>query len=200
MSLDNALLYDSLERKVAQRTAELEEANRRLEKLSITDALTGLPNRRRFNEVLEAEWFRAKRAGEAVGLALIDVDHFKLYNDHYGHQAGDDCLKQAAIAMRGALRSGPDLVARYGGEEFVLVLPGTHLVGTAIVAERLRAAVARLKLPHAKSSHGIVTVSIGIASFVPAADTVPEKLIELADAALYLAKRDGRNRVVSGPT
>ncbi|MDR3415703.1 MAG: diguanylate cyclase [Nevskia sp.] len=199
VSLDNALLYASLERKVAERTAALEAANRQLEQLSITDALTGLPNRRRFNEALEAEWCRAKRAGEPVGLALIDIDHFKLYNDHYGHQGGDACLKLVAEAMKGALRAGPDVVARYGGEEFVLVLPGTALAGTAIVAERLRAAVAQLSQPHAQSGHGIVTVSIGIASCVPSVDTPPERLVELADAALYTAKREGRNRVVSQP-
>jgi diguanylate cyclase (GGDEF)-like protein len=195
VSLDNALLYASLERKVAERTAALEEANRQLEQLSITDALTGLANRRRFNEALAAEWRRARHAGEPMSLALIDIDHFKLYNDHYGHQGGDACLRLVSGAMKGALRSGSELLARYGGEEFVLILPGTALAAAGLVGERLRAAVAGLNEPHVKSSHGIVTVSVGIATLVPTADTPPERLIELADAALYAAKREGRNRV-----
>jgi diguanylate cyclase (GGDEF)-like protein len=198
VSLDNALLYASLERKVAERTLALEEANRRLEQLSITDALTGLANRRRFNEALAAEWVRARRAGEPVGLALIDIDHFKLYNDHYGHQGGDSCLRAVAATMRDALRSSTDLVARYGGEEFVLLLPATDTTGTVTVAERVRAAVEALKAPHVKSGHGIVTVSIGVIAFVPTQDTTAEQLIEQADAALYEAKRSGRNRVMVG--
>lgn len=195
VSLDNALLYASLERKVAERTAALEEANLRLEQLSITDALTGLANRRRFNEALQAEWLRAQRTQWPIGFAIIDIDHFKLYNDHYGHQGGDACLKLVADAMKTGLREGGDLVARYGGEEFVLLLPNADLAGTYAVAERVRAAVAGKREPHVKSSHGIVTVSIGIVSFVPTDGANPEHYIELADAALYEAKKAGRNRI-----
>jgi diguanylate cyclase (GGDEF)-like protein len=198
VSVDNALLYASLERKVAERTAALEDANHRLEQLSITDALTGLPNRRRFDEAMTLEWQRARRAGDYVGLALIDIDHFKGYNDHYGHQAGDECLRAVANAMQNALRAGADLLARYGGEEFVLLLPGTPPEGTAVVAERVRAAVAAMKMSHARAAHGIVTVSVGIAAIVPTVDMTPQIFIEKADAALYQAKRSGRNRMVRG--
>ncbi len=195
VSLDNALLYASLERKVAERTAALEEANQRLELLSLTDALTGLANRRRFNEALDAEWLRAMRSQDPLGLAMIDIDFFKLYNDNYGHKGGDACLQLVAGAMNAGRRGGSDLVARYGGEEFVLLLPNTDLEGTFVVADRVRAAVEALAEPHAKSLHGIVTISVGITAFVPTHDAKPADLIEAADAALYDAKREGRNRV-----
>jgi len=197
VSLDNALLYASLEQKVAERTAELEEANHRLELLSTTDALTGVANRRKFNEALDAEWLRARRARQPIGMVLIDIDHFKLYNDHYGHQGGDTCLQLVAASMKTGLRAGSDLIARYGGEEFVLLLPNTDLAGTLVVAERVRAAVEGRREPHLKSSHGIVTVSLGATSFVPGTDTRATQFVEVADQALYEAKRSGRNRVVS---
>ncbi|MBC7956447.1 MAG: diguanylate cyclase [Cytophagales bacterium] len=197
VSIDNAMLYASLERKVAERTAALEEANRLLETLSVTDALTGLPNRRRFNDALEAEWLRAKRSGTPIGLAMMDVDNFKLYNDQYGHQRGDACLKLVADAMKTGLRAGSDLIARYGGEEFVLLLPNANTADTLIVAERVRAAVAARQEPHAKSGHGIVTISLGVVSFVPTQDSRPQQFIELADEALYEAKRTGRNKLAA---
>jgi diguanylate cyclase (GGDEF)-like protein len=195
VSLDNAMLYASLERKVAERTEALAQANRRLEMLAITDALTGLANRRHFNEVLEAEWQRALRTGGSIGLAMIDVDQFKLYNDHYGHLGGDACLKRVAAVLKDGQRVAADLAARYGGEEFALVLPNTDLAGTQVVAERVRRAVAGLQEPHAKAPHGIVTVSVGIAAFVPSESTSIAHWIEVADAALYEAKRQGRNQV-----
>jgi diguanylate cyclase (GGDEF)-like protein len=195
VSLDNAMLYASLEQKVAERTAALEEANQRLELLSSTDALTGVSNRRKFNEALDAEWLRAKRTKQPIGLILIDIDHFKLYNDQYGHQGGDACLQMVAAAMRVGLRAGSDLIARYGGEEFVLLLPNTDLEGTHVVAERVRAAVEGKAEPHMKSSFGIVTISVGITSFIPTQDAKPSQYIEVADQALYEAKRSGRNRV-----
>ncbi|HJV97060.1 MAG TPA: diguanylate cyclase, partial [Albitalea sp.] len=195
VSLDNALLYASLERKVAERTAALEEANRRLERLSLTDALTGLANRRRFNDTLDAEWLRAARSKSPLGLAIADIDFFKPYNDHYGHQRGDACLQRVADALGTGRRGGSDLVARYGGEEFVLLLPNTDLEGTFLVADRVRAAVEALADAHGESSHGIVTISVGIASCVPVPGSKPAELIEAADAALYEAKRAGRNRV-----
>ncbi|WOB08112.1 diguanylate cyclase domain-containing protein [Piscinibacter gummiphilus] len=195
VSLDNAMLYASLEHKVAERTEALEQANRRLEMLAITDALTGLANRRHFNEVIDAEWKRALRTGTPIGLAMIDVDQFKLYNDHYGHLGGDACLKRVAAVLKDGQRVAADLAARYGGEEFALVLPNTDLAGTQAVAERLRRQVAELREPHAASPHGIVTVSVGIAAFVPSASTSIAHWIEVADAALYEAKRQGRNQV-----
>jgi len=199
VSLDNALLYASLEQKVTERTAALEEANQRLELLSTTDALTGVANRRKFNEALDAEWLRARRTQSPIGLVLIDIDHFKLYNDHYGHQGGDSCLQQVATAMKAGLRAGSDLIARYGGEEFVLLLPNTDLAGAMVVAERVRAAVEARHEPHQQSAKGIVTVSLGVTSFVPGGDTRATQYVEFADQALYEAKRGGRNQVVASP-
>ncbi len=199
VSLQNARLYASLERKVAERTEALEAAKRRLEALSITDPLTGLANRRRFAEVLEAEWKRALRPRSSLGVAMIDIDHFKLYNDHYGHLAGDECLRRVAASLSASLREGTDLVARYGGEEFVMVLPSADPAAAWQVAERARAAVAALQEPHETASHGIVTVSIGVASTVPSAQGDAQQFLGVADAALYASKRNGRNQVTGAP-
>lgn len=182
------------ERKVAE--AALQEANQRLQALSILDPLTGLANRRRFTETLQEEWQRAVRRREPVGLAMIDIDFFKKYNDRYGHPAGDRCLRGVGTALKNAVRE-TDLVARYGGEEFSFVLPGTGNEHARRIAERGRAAVCALNEPHEDSTCGIVTVSIGVSSMMPSAATSPEQLVELADAALYKAKRDGRNRVAA---
>lgn len=197
VSLDNALLYASLERKVAERTEALGAANRRLEALSTTDSLTGLANRRRFDEVLAAEWQRAERPGTSLGAAMVDIDHFKLYNDRYGHRAGDTCLRRVAEALEGSVRHGTDLVARYGGEEFALILPDADSATTREVAARACAAVAALRIPNEGAARGIVTVSIGIAAAVPSSRATAEQLIEAADVALYQAKHNGRNQVAS---
>ncbi len=199
VSLENAQLYASLERKVADRTEALAEANRRLAALSITDPLTGLANRRHFADVLEAEWLRALRGGGSIGAVMVDIDQFKLYNDHYGHQAGDACLRLVAATLGAGFRQGTDLVARYGGEEFAIILPGADLDATIVVAERARLAVAALREPHRKAEHGIVTVSMGVAATVPAAQTGAERLFGNADSALYEAKQNGRNRVAGKP-
>ncbi len=199
VSLDNALLYGSLERKVADRTEALAAANLRLESLSITDPLTGLANRRRFDEVFEAEWLRSLRTVCPIAAAMVDIDHFKLYNDRYGHLAGDACLQSVAATLKESVRQDVDLVARYGGEEFAIILPGTGLEAAASIVERARAAVAALREPHEGSSHGIVTVSIGIAAVVPQEVSGSELLLTQADGALYNAKRGGRNRVSSTP-
>jgi diguanylate cyclase (GGDEF)-like protein len=195
VSLENAMLYASLEQKVADRTAALEEANRQLALLSQTDALTGLANRRHFDAVVEAEWQRARRSGKPLGVVMIDVDQFKAYNDHYGHHGGDACLKMVAAVMKSGLRTSTDLLARYGGEEFVMLLPETDLAGTEIMAARMLAAVAAMREPHAQALHGIVTISAGLCAIVPDSENSAAHAVRLADAALYDAKRGGRNRI-----
>ncbi|EXG82986.1 diguanylate cyclase [Cryptosporangium arvum] len=196
VSLDNALLYTSLEQKVAERTQELAEANRRLEQLSLTDPLTGVANRRRLTEMLDAEWSRAGRTGEPLAVAMLDIDFFKLYNDHYGHPAGDECLRTIADTLGLQVRQS-DVVARYGGEEFAVVMPDTDVKGAHAVAFRMAGAVAELRLPHERTERGHVTVSIGVASATVAVGGTPSTLIDAADAKLYEAKRAGRDRVVS---
>jgi diguanylate cyclase (GGDEF)-like protein len=195
VSLDNALMYASLERNVSERTQELRAANQRLEALSNTDALTGLINRRRFMEALDEEWKRALRTSSGVAIAMIDVDHFKRYNDHYGHLAGDACLRQVATALRNSVRQGVDMVARYGGEEFAVIMPGADTDTARSVAERMRQSVTGLGAPHAQSDTGSVSVSIGVAASALAGAITAEALIHLADGALYDAKRNGRDRV-----
>ncbi len=165
--------------------------------LSLTDALTGLPNRRRFNGALQAEWVRALRSRRPLGLAMIDIGHFKLYNDRYGHQGGDACLQLVADTMNAELRA-TDLLTRYGGEEFVL-LPDTEPDGACLVAERLRAAVHALAEPHLHSPRGAVTISVGAASAVPDPEAGAADLVGAVDAALYASKRVGRNRVTGPP-
>lgn len=198
VSLDNARLYSSLEQRVAERTEELAVANRRLELLSVTDALTGLANRRRLEEVLDAHWRRTYRTGRPLALALVDIDHFKLYNDYYGHAAGDRALQRIATVLRETIRE-TDLVARFGGEEFAVVMPDTDLAAANQVARRLHAAVMRLAVPHQLVSERIVTVSIGVAALVPDSETNLNMLFELADVELYRAKRGGRNQVRVAP-
>jgi diguanylate cyclase (GGDEF)-like protein len=185
-----------LEEKVRLRTLELEAANRKLEDLSSTDALTGLANRRRFDAVWELEWQRALRQGFALAVAMIDVDHFKDYNDHYGHQAGDDCLRRLAQVLAAASQRSGELAARYGGEEFVIVLPGVNAEDAMANAERIRSAVQALNIVNAVDiPAGMLTVSIGVACRVPTAHDSPASLLRAADAALYEAKHQGRNRV-----
>jgi diguanylate cyclase (GGDEF)-like protein/PAS domain S-box-containing protein len=169
---------------------------RELERLARTDPLTGIGNRRRFDENLAIEIGRAARSSEPLSLLLCDVDHFKPYNDGYGHQQGDACLAQIAHALDGAIRRPADLAARYGGEEFALVLPGTSAEGAAAMAQRVREAVRALAIPHERSEgRGIVTISVGAAT-VTGGWTAAE-LIELADRALYAAKAAGRDCEVS---
>jgi diguanylate cyclase (GGDEF)-like protein len=199
VSFDNAMLYASLERKVAERTEELREANQRLEAMSVTDSLTGLANRRQLDDRLEAEWQRGVRTGDPLSIAMIDVDYFKPYNDHYGHLAGDSCLQRVAEALQAKVRS-VDVIARYGGEEFAIVLPGADLPIAHQVAERVRLAVLGLNEKHAASVNGVVTVSIGVASARPTTAGSVRELIRVADTELYEAKAQGRNKVMCSET
>jgi len=194
VSLDNAQIYTSLEQRVTERTQQLATANRRLEQLSVTDHLTGLANRRRLDDTLQAEWHRATRQHTPLALAMIDIDHFKLYNDHYGHPAGDRCLQLIAACLAAGTRT-TDLPARYGGEEFAIIMPATDLHAATHLAQRLRTAIAQLAEPHPLAHNHIVTVSIGVTATTPTPHDDPTSLIELADTALYQAKDHGRNRV-----
>ncbi|WP_193452743.1 sensor domain-containing diguanylate cyclase [Pseudomonas nitroreducens] len=184
-----------LELRVAERTDELRELNNQLEAMSLTDALTGIANRRRFDQLLEHEWDHARRSGEALALAIIDVDWFKRYNDHYGHPAGDACLRDIARTLAATVNRSTDLVARYGGEEFVFLAPMTDLAGVRGMANKLLQAVEALALPHELSPLGRVSVSIGVVAAVPSSEYSAEMLVQQADAALYEAKKQGRNQV-----
>jgi diguanylate cyclase (GGDEF)-like protein len=166
-----------------------------MRELTLTDALTGVANRRCFDDALENEWRRCARGHAPLSMIMIDIDHFKLYNDTYGHQAGDDCLKRVADAMVQCAGRSPDLVARYGGEEFVVLLPQVAVDGAETVARRILASVDELRLPHRMSSVGeTVSVSLGVATVMPGEQRTAELLLGAADRALYQAKADGRNR------
>lgn len=171
------------------------ETNLALRRLTHSDGLTGLANRRYFDEYLSSEWARALRESRECALLMIDVDHFKAFNDTYGHLAGDEVLKRVAHAIRSGCTRASDLAARYGGEEFAAVLPATSPGGARMIAEKIRLAVLALNISHASSSTSpILTISIGIAAHIPQAGESPDRLIALADERLYEAKREGRNR------
>lgn len=172
-----------------------------LRSLVFVDGLTGVANRRRFDEALQIEWRRCRRSGAPLTLLMIDIDHFKRYNDHYGHQIGDACLQKIAAALKAGLKRAHDLVARYGGEEFVCLMPECDYPAGQNKAEELRAAVAALGIPHADSpTANRVTLSIGIAVMHPDGESGPEALVAAADAALYEAKNGGRDRVFASTT
>ncbi len=188
---------ETLNAELAQKQQELEQAYAELERLSSLDGLTDVYNRRYFDHAFEKEWSRAMRETEPFSLLMIDIDFFKRYNDSYGHQAGDECLKLVAQTLKNGLQRPTDFVARYGGEEFVVVLPGTHARGALRVAESLRKAVWALKLPHEGSeADEHVTISVGVGTAVPMVKHQPEDLLRIADEALYTAKEAGRNRVI----
>ena len=184
---------------LSQTNEDLAAANSELEALAATDALTGIPNRRSFDLFLGREWRRAQREEMSLGLLLLDVDHFKSFNDRYGHPAGDACLARVAAAIVTAMGRAGDIVARYGGEEFAAILPGTELEGALYVAEHIRLAVAALDIHHLDSPCGKVTISVGAAVVIPRPSLAPEALVNSADNALYAAKRAGRNQVATLP-
>lgn len=186
---------EQLEIEVSERTAELRRANRRLELISRVDGLTGLYNRRTFDETLAREWSRFRRTGEPLCLVMCDIDHFKKYNDAYGHLAGDECIKSVAESIRRSLKRGADLAARYGGEEFTVVLPGTDLTGGESICREIMNRLKELDIPHQGSEFGRVTLSFGVATVRQGDDGSPENLVKLADQALYESKNQGRNRV-----
>lgn len=184
-----------------QRQAEeaLQKDKKQLEIRSEHDELTGLANRRLFDRVFQREWRRAQRSGQQLSLVMVDIDFFKLYNDTYGHMAGDGCLKRVAQTMKRAVGRSADIVCRYGGEEFLVILPDTDCSGAARVAEKIRFDVAELKIPHEKGTGGeVVTVSVGAVSMLSmhGLNSAPrEVLLEAADSALYRAKNRGKNRI-----
>lgn len=190
--LDHAL--DRMAEQLASREQSLKEENRQLDLLAQFDGLTGLPNRRSFDATLRAQWNGSQAAGQSVSLLMMDIDHFKRFNDYYGHVEGDACLKTIATCLaQGSLRP-TDVIARYGGEEFAAVLPSVSLEQAVAIAERVRQAVFDLNLPNRQAPAGRVTISVGAATVSTHAATSRE-LVEAADAALYTAKRSGRNRV-----
>ncbi len=181
-------------------TRKLDHANQELTRLSSLDGLTGIPNRRQFDETLLREWRRSGRQAKPLSILLCDVDHFKQFNDGYGHQVGDECLKAVARSLQATLRRPADLVARYGGEEFAVILPDTDLGGALLVAEAMRANVEGLRITHryAGPESGVVTISAGVATVVPARGHIDSAdLIRQADEALYQAKEGGRNRIAA---
>jgi diguanylate cyclase (GGDEF)-like protein len=177
---------------------ELKRYRDSLKTLSTIDGLTGIPNRRTFDETLDQEWRRSRRAQTTLSLLMMDIDCFKAYNDHYGHVAGDDCLRQIARGIAEAVQRPADLAARYGGEEFVALLPETDLAGAVVTAERVQHNINSLNIQHAYSkAAGHVTLSIGVATIIPNDRQSPLELIKSADEMLYEAKQKGRARIKS---
>ncbi|MBA3035588.1 MAG: diguanylate cyclase [Desulfobacterium sp.] len=175
---------------------ELEKSNSILQALSSIDGLTGLPNRRSFDDFVEKEWKSAVRKSTPLSFVMIDIDHFKAYNDNYGHQAGDECLKQIGRVLKEAATRPEDLIARYGGEEFIATLVDTDINGAITVAERIRSKLKALNIPHGFSTTAnIVTISLGIAGGIPNRESLPGSFITMADKALYQAKKEGRNQI-----
>jgi diguanylate cyclase (GGDEF)-like protein/PAS domain S-box-containing protein len=185
------VVRDISSRKAAE--DKLSKALNAAESLASIDALTGVANRRSFDEFLENEWLRGVRSRSDVSLLLADVDHFKLYNDKYGHVTGDNCLKEIAETIRTVVQRSTDLLARYGGEEFVVVLPDTDSAGAQMIADQIRRAVELRQIHHEGAQHRVVTLSVGCATMLPQLELPCTRLVERADHALYLAKSEGRN-------
>ncbi|MHB8170214.1 MAG: diguanylate cyclase [Thermincolia bacterium] len=194
--IEAIFIFRPMVRKIEGERRKLAEANLELQRLSLMDGLTGITNRRGFDEHLHIEWRRAMRNGAPISLIMLDIDFFKAYNDTYGHQEGDQCLKKVAVTVSKTLNRATDLAARYGGEEFAVILSHTYGDGAAAVAETLRAGVENLGLEHINSrTSNYVTISLGVATLFPKPETFPAQLIAAADEALYEAKQEGRNRV-----
>ncbi len=178
---------------------ELKRLRDHWQRLSTIDALTQVANRRRFDEALNVAWRHAARQQEPLALIMVDVDHFKPYNDHYGHPAGDECLRRVAAALDGEVRRAGDLLARYGGEEFACIMPAVDLDGARTVARRMCLAVRELKVPHEHPAvGGELSISVGVAAVIPSGTQGAEVLVREADQQLYEAKRGGRNRLCAG--
>jgi diguanylate cyclase (GGDEF)-like protein len=191
------LLVSVLKRMEFGARQALHAANARLERQALTDALTGIPNRHRFDQVLEEEWARHERAGLPLSIALVDADFFKAFNDEYGHLVGDECLRMVAKVIQSSVRRPGDFCARFGGEEFVIVLPNTDEAGAVRTAEMIRDRMRELRIAHARSAVGPhVTVSIGISTTIPTRDASYQDLLNDADMAMYRAKASGRDRIV----
>jgi diguanylate cyclase (GGDEF)-like protein len=191
-----ARAFNAMAAQLSQRERELVATNDRLTVMASIDMLSGLANRRGFQSRLDFEWLKAQQYNSELSLLMIDVDHFKLYNDTYGHPEGDTCLTRLGETLAGIAADTMGFAGRYGGEEFCLLLPNTGRVKALEVGETVRAAVQELALPHVTSSHQTVTVSVGVAVTLPNESQRPGDLIEAADAALYAAKHRGRNTVV----
>lgn len=181
--------------RIATRQQEICHVHSQLKEIASLDSLTGIPNRRHFDDTLAVEWKRCLRTDSPLSLVLSDVDFFKQFNDIYGHQAGDVCLRAVACSLAESLFRVEDSVARYGGEEFVAILPGTDAAGAFAVAERMRQSAHDLRIPHERGINGQVSCSFGVASMQPTVDNAPQQLLRIADAGLYAAKQAGRNRV-----
>jgi len=188
------------ERELMDMTRRLSAANRELRRISSLDGLTGLANRRFFDKALDSEWRRARRMGHSLAVMMIDIDHFKKYNDHYGHLAGDDCLKKVAGVLEAGLQRAGDMVARYGGEEFVALMPATDTAQALELAQEMGRRVEEEAISHQASPVApVITVSLGVAAVVPQADGAPAQLVEAADQALYRSKEAGRNQATAAP-
>ena len=196
--LSMIFMVGTLKRQVDGRTKDLEAANEQLHLISTRDGLTGILNRRYFEELLDKEWQRSLRDRRPLSLALLDVDFFKKYNDTYGHQAGDECLRQVTKTIINRIHRPGDFTARYGGEEFVVLMSNTTAGGAVKVGEDIRQLIENLRIPHEASDiNQYVTISMGVASMIPSAVNNSDELVKKADIALYYVKRSGRNRVLS---
>lgn len=195
---NNMLQRDAAYRALRESQQQLQITNFELQRLTNTDGLTGISNRRYLDEYLGAEWRRARREQKELSLLLIDIDSFKFYNDTYGHVAGDHALKKVAQVLSASVLRSTDLCTRYGGEEFAVVLPVTDITGAETAANKICRAVEALQIPHAQSEASAwMTVSIGAGTWMPTSEDSPDSLIALADERLYRAKASGKNRVVS---